>query len=499
VKRVDGLPSAWAIARIEEILASLSDGKTIHQGWSPLCEKQACETDDEWGVLKTTAIQPGEFQAQHHKRLPPHLSPRAYCEVFAGDLLLTCAGPRVRCGIPCLVRQTRPRLMLSGKMYRFRPQVGVVDPRFLEAFLLSEETQQIIDRMKTGGNESGLNLTHDRFRQLEFRFPSLPEQARIVDKLEELLSDLDAGVAELRAAQKKLAQYRQSLLKAAVEGQLSAAWREQNGEPEESGEQLSERILRERRARWEARQLAKFEAQGKAPPNGWHDKYPEPRRPSIDGLPALPESWAWATIDQLSPDDFKLGEWSDEEAAKFSVSTGDLLIARGNGSLKLVGRAGLVGEVSEQVAYPDTMIRLGLLQDIVRPAWIGLLWDSARTRDHIERQARTSAGIYKIAQPDIVSVIVPVPPLLEQDRLLDALARKAEELRVTEHSLDLGVRQATAQRKNILKAAFSGQLVPQDPKDEPASVLMERIRAEQAAREAGGHRGRPTKKAREPA
>ena len=88
------------------------------------------------------------------------------------------------------------------------------------------------------------------------------EQTRIVEKLEELLSDLDAGVAELKAAQKKLTQYRQSLLKAAVEGALTAEWRRHN-RPAETGVQLLERILRERRARWEAKQLAKFKEQGK--------------------------------------------------------------------------------------------------------------------------------------------------------------------------------------------------------------------------------------------
>jgi len=98
------------------------------------------------------------------------------------------------------------------------------------------------------------------------RLPVAPraEQTRIVAKLEELLSDLDAGVAELKAAQKKLAQYRQSLLKAAVEGALTTEWRA-NNTPSETGAQLLERILTERRARWEAKQLAKFKEQGNPP------------------------------------------------------------------------------------------------------------------------------------------------------------------------------------------------------------------------------------------
>jgi len=98
-----------------------------------------------------------------------------------------------------------------------------------------------------------------------FAFETPAQQSRIAAKLEELLSDLDAGVAELKAAQKKLAQYRQSLLKAAVEGVLTAEWRAKNT-PSETGAQLLQRILTERRARWEARQLARFAEQGKPHP-----------------------------------------------------------------------------------------------------------------------------------------------------------------------------------------------------------------------------------------
>ena len=133
----------------------------------------------------------------------------------------------------------------------------------------------------------------------QMRIPSRAEQTRIVDKLEELLSDLDAAAAELKAAQMKLAQYCQSLLKAAVEGRLTEAWRAQHGEPEESGAQLLARILRERRARWEAKQLVKFEALGKTPIKGWQDVYEEPAIVDTKALPKLPQGWVWARAEQL--------------------------------------------------------------------------------------------------------------------------------------------------------------------------------------------------------
>ena len=356
----------------------------------------------------------------------------------------------------------------------------------------------------------------------QFTFESLAQQARIVEKLEELLSDLDAGVAELKAAQRKLGQYRQSLLKAAVEGALTAQWRAQHT-PTETGAQLLERILKERRARWEAKQLAKFEEQGKAPPKDWQKKYPEPVRPDTSGLPELPEGWVWASVDQISPDDlangrsvpsadngakvlrltamkdgwidlneYKHGDWSDEDAQQFAVTEGDILIVRGNGSLSLVGRAGSVGKVSTQVAYPDTMIRLRVIDAVVSPAWIGLVWRTRVVRSHIERRARTSAGIYKISQPDIVSAPIPVPPLAEQECIQQWLEQQSPEIDSLHSVLNSEIQRSAAQRKNILKAAFSGELVPQDPDDEPAAVLLERIQAERVSSAGGrGRKGRP--------
>lgn len=369
------------------------------------------------------------------------------------------------------------------------------------------------------------HLSSKTIAEIELPLPPHAEQTRIVEKLEELLSDLDAGVAELKAAQAKLVRYRQSLLKAAVEGALTAEWRQHNT-PEETGAQLLQRILTERRARWEAKQLAKFAEQGKAPPEDWQKKYPEPMQPDTRDLPELPEGWIWASVDQLSPDDiangrsvptsalgakvlrltaiksgridqteFKIGAWSEAEAQQFSIVQGDLLIARGNGSLNLVGRAGIVGIVLDQIAYPDTMIRLRVIDSVVSASWINLAWESKFVRTHLEQRARTSAGIYKISQPDIVSAPIPVGPLEEQAEIVGLIEHTFDHVDVLQKYLHASSRLSTAQRKNILRAAFSGQLVPQDPNDEPASALLARIRAQREA-DAGASaskRGRKTK------
>jgi len=204
------LPTGWEWATIDDLLATQQDGRTIHQGWSPKCESTPAPVDA-WGVLKTTAIQPGEFQPQHNKELPTSKEPRLPLEVAEGDLLLTCAGPRSRCGVAALVRRARPKLLISGKMYRLRFDRKHVLPEYIEAYLLSAEAWAFIDGLKTGGNESGLNLTQTRFRTLPVPFAPRPEQERIVTAIEEHLSGLDAAGQSIKTVTEHLRSFREAI------------------------------------------------------------------------------------------------------------------------------------------------------------------------------------------------------------------------------------------------------------------------------------------------
>lgn len=479
----DNLPDSWALTALDQVAY-------IEMGQSP---------DSRFYNAEGAGLPFFQGKAEFGIRFP---EVRKWCSeptkiAEAGDVLLSIRAPVGPTNIAQICS------CIGRGLAAIRAEKGVNQ---LYLFYFFRHIESWLSEQGTGSTFAA--ISGQFVKQIEFALAPTEEQSRIVEKLEELFSDLDAGVAELKAAQKKLAQYRQSLLKAAVEGSLTAEWRTQNT-PKETGAQLLERILKERRTRWEEKQLAKFKEQGKTPPKGWQDKYPEPVQPDTTNLPELPEGWVWASVDQICPDDiangksvptatsgpkvlrltavkagridldeFKYGVWSDRDAEPFFVKNGDVLIVRGNGSLSLVGRAGLVSGVISDVAYPDTMIRVRVLDSIVLPAWLGLVWDSALIRNHLQTRARTSAGIYKIAQPDIISAIIPVPPFLEQKAIIVALDEADREIQHIEGSLNLGLTQAAAQRKNILKSAFSGQLVPQDPNDEPASLLLERIRAE---------------------
>lgn len=347
-----------------------------------------------------------------------------------------------------------------------------------------------------------------------FGVPPRAEQARIVQKLDELLSDLDAGVAELKVAQRKLTQYRQSLLKAAVEGALTADWRAaraQTGEPQETGAELLQRILVERRAGWEASQLAHFAEQSKTPPNGWHAKYKEPVAPDTTELPALPQGWSWASLDALVAESSygTSGKCSYESVEtpvlripnvsagkldlrnmKHSIqpltvnedaylTTGDILVIRTNGSVGLVGRAAAVtAELPVPHYFASYLLRLRCVDRVCSHRWIAAVLAAPSGRRWLELRAASSAGQHNISLSTLLTMPVPLPPTTEQARALDLLEISIELCDEQEEAVNRSLKQSAAQRRNILKAAFAGQLVPQDPNDEPASVLLELIRAE---------------------
>jgi type I restriction enzyme, S subunit len=352
-------------------------------------------------------------------------------------------------------------------------------------------------------------LTSSAMKQIPLIVAPAKEQTRIVKKLEELLSDLEAGVAELKAAQKKLVQYRQSLMKAAVEGALTAKWRKTH-HPEETGAQLLERILKERRSRWDAKQLAKYQEQGKTPPKDWQDKYPEPVKPDTSNLPELPGGWIWASLDQLAsmvrnglsqkphqeptgypilrinavrPMSVNFNEvrylaLTESAVSDYILEDGDLLATRYNGSVDLLGVFGVVRGLTVQTIYPDKLIRIKPVLRYQLADWIEICAAIGESRRYIVSRVKTTAGQTGISGEDVKKMPIPLAPLEEQAVVSDDLKRLIPEIARQSGFIETSFKQSAAQRKNILKAAFSGQLVPQDPNDEPASMLLERIRNE---------------------
>ena len=227
------------------------------------------------------------------KRMPGKETPsRARQEVRQGDVLFSTVRPYLRA---IALIHAVPNAVASTGFCVLRPALGI-DPRYLFHALRSDSfVEQVLPHQR--GSSYPAVRNQDVLAQV-IEVPPTLEQSRIAAAVDELFSDLDDGLSELKSADLKLCQYRQSLLKAAVEGALTAEWRKRNP-PQETGVELLARILRERRARWEALQLKRFSDEGIRPRDGWQTKYPVPTAPQVEGLPPLPEHWTWASAEQL--------------------------------------------------------------------------------------------------------------------------------------------------------------------------------------------------------
>ena len=189
--------------------------KSLDQGWSPKCENEPRTDVQEWAVMRTTAVQEMQFLPDENKRLPMGLEPRSQLELMEGDLLITRAGPRNRVGITCLVKATSSRLMLCDKAYRLRTNLNLALPAYLEVVLNSPTVIDILDEMKSGISDSGLNLTQKRFSELLVPLPSLSAQAEIVAEVDRHLSIAREVEADVDINLKRAQALRQATLRSA--------------------------------------------------------------------------------------------------------------------------------------------------------------------------------------------------------------------------------------------------------------------------------------------
>jgi len=427
------------------------------------------------------------------------------CAVSPRDLLISLVGTIGRTLI--LPDDSEPGI-INPRLIKVSLNEDVSLPEFVQLYLQSQHVRQIFKLVSHGGTMEILNM--GTLKALAFPIPPLAEQRRIVAKIEELFSDLDAGVAALERAKANLKRYRAAVLKAAVEGKLTAAWRAENA-CTESASDLLQRILHERRQKWEEQQIAKYAEKGKQPPKNWRDKYKPPAAPDTTNLPNLPTGWCCATVDQLS----HFVTSGSRGWAKYYADSGaifiraqdintDRLVLNGIAHVNAPQSAEGVRTRSQRddllVTITGANVTKTALVDcdldeayvsqhvaLVRPVdrlvtpymhiWITC---PTRGRRELERLAY-GAGKPGLNLDNIRELNIALPPLEEQRQIKAECDRLLSIGSGGESHIARSVKRSARLRQSILKRAFEGKLVPQDPTDEPASELFARIEVERKA------------------
>lgn len=349
-----------------------------------------------------------------------------------------------------------------------------VEPKYIGYFFQSPNYRYTVSEASKGVNINNLRRAH--IESMEIPVPPHPEQERIVAKLEETFTQLEAAVDELQNAKAQLNRYRAAVLKSAVEGELTREWREAHQGELEPAEKLLARILSARREKWEA--------------EGKKGKYKEPAAPDPADLPELPDGWVWARLEQLAwnasygtsqkcnyesdgppviriPnisngylnfDDLKFATKSEELSEEKAIAPHDLLIIRTNGSVDLIGRAALVRNKPDTPHYfASYLIRYRLVETSNFSPWISLIWDSHFVRNWMVREAATTAGQYNVSVSKLNRLSVPLPPIEEQRRLVAMVERRLSVADEIEKELEEALVRAERLRGSILKNAFEGK------------------------------------------
>jgi type I restriction enzyme S subunit len=211
----------WKKVRLIDCLEKLDSGKFAERGWSPQCLNYPVTNPNVWGVLKTTAVQMGEYQSEHNKELPNELIPKTHLKVMQGDFLMTTTGPRNRCGVICLVKATPSNLIFSGKILRFRANEKTLSSNWLMYLLMSGDYQKILNDLKVGTSDSSVSIGNKQILDLEIPLPTLSEQSRILAIIEEQMTKVDSSMKASDFIERNSEALRRSLLQAAFTGQLT--------------------------------------------------------------------------------------------------------------------------------------------------------------------------------------------------------------------------------------------------------------------------------------
>ena len=466
LNKIPYIPPGWAYGKLEHLIYIAG-----RIGWRGL--KADEYTQDGPLLLSVYNLNKGDYVDFNDVY---HISQERYDEspeimLRENDILLTKDGAGI--GKIGIVKNLPGPATVNSSLLVIRAS-GIFVPEFLFYLLKGPRMQDIVRARITGSATP--HLFQRDIKQFTLLIPPLAEQRRIVAKIEELFTQLEAGTAALRRVQAGLKRYKASVLKAACEGRLV-----DQAPSDEPAVKILKRISVE--------------------------KGDEALPTLIGNFPELPKGWVWARLEQISLLDvgyaFKSEEfalqgirllrgdniepgslrwtntryWPEEKLNNFRhllVKEGDIILAMDR---PLISSGLKIARASNR-DLPSLLVQRVARFNPIIPQMADYLFIALQTQSFINHLTKKQTGtqLPHISAKDILSFVIPLPPITEQYRIVAEVERRLSVVAKVEAAVEAGLKRAARLRQTVFKRAFEGRLVAQDPEDEPAESLLERIK-----------------------
>ncbi|MEA5486320.1 MULTISPECIES: restriction endonuclease subunit S [Pseudanabaena] len=504
----DDLPMGWELTKMEDLV--IDPKSDIVDGPFGSNLKASEYQDTGIPIIRLQNIDRNRFINSNIKFVSPEKAESLARHSFVkGNIAITKLGEPL--GKACIIPDFLEKGIIVADIVRVRVDEDKVNSTYLTYSINSQDVIEQLQNQTKGTTRARVNLSH--IREIQIPLPPLNEQRRIVEKVEALMARSRKSKEALDSIPKLIEQFRQSVLAAAFRGDLTADWREQNPNIEPASV-LLERIRKERREKWEQIELEKMMAKGKDPlTDNWKEKYKENISRDWENVDIhsekikflkLPDNWQWSSVEAISnkvvdgvhkkPNYIESGipfitvknltvgsgisfedvkYISKEDHEQFQDRTnperGDILITK-DGTLGIT-----------RVVRTDTVFSIFVSVALIKPVcyqmsdYLELSFSSPQLQ---QQMLGTGSGLLHLHLKDIRQYLVPIAPLEEQKEIVNRISKYMELIdSIKSECINMNISLSTLDQ-SILSKAFKGELVEQDPNDEPASVLLERIQKE---------------------
>ncbi|WP_181256669.1 restriction endonuclease subunit S [Merismopedia glauca] len=483
------LPKGWCWVNIEDI------SERIHYGYTASSKNIPTDTK----LLRITDIQDNSVNWEAVPFCEISEVERQKYLLTKGDLVFARTGATV--GKSFLIEGDIPETVFASYLIRIILFKSIFE-KFVYNFFRSESYWEQIHEKQVGTGQPNINSTV--LSQIKIPLPPLNEQRRIVAKLDSLLGRTRKAREELEKIGKLCDRYKQAVLSAACSGKLTADWREQNTDIENTSE-LMERISISRRKQWEEIQIQNSKVLGKTlQGESWKTKYKPSEVINTHELITLPHNWSWASVDSISTkvvdgvhkkpnyvetgipfvtvknlsrgdgisfDDIKYISVEDHEdfVKRANPERGDILITKD-------GTLGITKVIRTSQVF-SIFVSVALVKPVCYEMsdYLELAFSSPLLQ---KQMVGTGSGLMHIHLIDLRRYSLPIPPLTEQKEIVRRVEKLFKAIDTIQQETQKAFKLCDRLEQSTLAKAFRGELVPQDPDDEPASVLLERIAAE---------------------